>query len=540
MPPLQNRQQQSRSEELFEFSMNGPFGGTQSELPPTEIEELGFLDTTNMIFRKGAAYVRPGYSALAALPDGFPALMFADFFNKNGVHIQVAASKSHVYQWNGSGWNAALTGTAFTGGASALWSWDILNGKLCFSQGADIIWTWDGIAAGYVQSSASAPASQHIAEIGLHLMALNTLEGGTQFPQRYHWSGSGDPADWTSPSSGINDNLNNLGPGQGLCKLGQYGYGFHFNGIVQIQPTGIGTNPFAFFPIVNASIGNIGGASLDHFDRDGIEQAVFVSYDNVYVFNQSSVIPIGDMPLDGRRRTGARSRILADLQSFGNLPAIVGFVTNSINGQPFNAYWLVIPGTSVWVYNFDESNWTRFAFDRTQTTVGKFFKSAVPRIMDLVGQILAQNWTPATLVNTSPFAGLGVGFTDGTVGYIDFTNYSESNWNVTGPIHTFGDARHKKTVKKFRLRVLDLGSATYSITVSNENGYSQTRTLTIGNGSGNVLSAVVEFNVSGLRPTWKVSGGPGVPGCIVEFCPIFDLGGEQRGGGVDEFTVVIG
>lgn len=534
MPAFQSRAQ-ARGEEYPELPITGPFGGTISELPPTEIEELGFQDSTNFLFRKGFASVRPGYTALAAMPDGFPALGIADFFTKNGVHIQVAITKAHVYQWNGSGWNTALTGTAFTGSASQLWSWDILGNKLCFSQGSDIIWFWDGITAGYSQTSASAPAANHIAEIGLHLMALNTLEGGTAFPQRYHWSGSGDPTDWTSFSSGINDNLNNLGPGNGLIKLGQYGFGIHFNGIVQIQPTGIGTNPFAFYPIVNASIGDIAPSSLDHFNRDGIEQCCFVALDNVYLFNQTSVIPIGDMPLDGRRRIGARSRILADIQSSGNLSGVHGFVTNSINGQVFNAYWLIVPGQRIWCFNFDESNWTPFTFDRSPLVQGKFFKSQVPRIIDLVGTIAAQSWTPATLVNTSPFPGHAISFSDGTFGYIDFTNFSETAAQIVGPKHTFGDRRHKHTINKSRVVVLDQGAATYTITWQNEKGVSTSTQITLGSGTGDVLSQVVTFTppISGLRLQWTIQCTAGQPGSLVEFAPIYSTEGEQRGGSAD-------
>jgi hypothetical protein len=537
MPQLQDRKQ-TRSEELLEFPMTGPFGGTQSELPSTEIEGLGFVDCRNVILRRGTATVRPGYNALTALPDGFPALGIADFFTSSGAHVQAAITKSNLYKWTGSGWTV-ITGAGFTGSASQIWSWDVIAQKLVFSQGADKIWSWDGVAAGYVQTSANAPASASIAEIGLHLVALNTLEGGTQFPQRYRWSGLADPTDWTSINAGVNDNLNNLGPGQSLKKLGQYGYGWHFNGIIQLQPTGIGTNPFAFYPIVNASLGLLARSSMDHFSRDGIEQAVYLSSDNVYVFNQSSLTPIGDAPLDGRRRVGARSRILADVFSHGTLTDVFGFVTNTIAGQPFNAYWLVIPGTSCWVYNFDESNWTNFVFDKTGVVLGNFLKAAVPRIMDLVGQILAQGWTPQNLVNTSPFPGLAISFSDGTFGYIDFTNYSETAWSITGPTHVFQDVRHGKTLKKFRLRVVDLGQVTYTLTATSNTGQTDTRTLTIGNGSGDVLSAVVELKVSGMRINWKISGSAGSPGSIVEFCPIYSISGEQRGGSSDEASVVI-
>ena len=161
----------------------------------------------------------------------------------------------------------------------------------------DKLFTWNGIPGTYNQV-ATAPAAFNLAEINLQLMCQNTVESGTHFPQRYHWSGVADRTDWSSFESGQTDILNNLGPGQGIIKLGQYGYGYHVNGIIQIIPTGQGQQPFTFTPIVNCSLGNIIPRSLDHFNRDGIEQSVHVALDNVYIFNQSSLIPIGDQPLD--------------------------------------------------------------------------------------------------------------------------------------------------------------------------------------------------------------------------------------------------
>jgi hypothetical protein len=533
MANLQQREQ-SRSEELFEFPMTGPFGGVQSELPLDQIEAYGFADTTNILFRKGVAFSRPGFTVLPQFgpPSNEAIVGIADFFTRNGVRIQVIMTPTRLFQWNPV--NQAfvqITGPGFTGASNNLFGWDVVGNKLCFSQGVDKIWLWDGITPGYVQSSTSAPAASYLAEIGLHLMALNTVEGGVNFTQRYHWSGIGDPTDWTSFSSGINDNLNNLGPGFGLLKLGQYGYGWHQWGIIQIQPTGVGLAPFYFTPIANSSVGAIIPHSLDHFNRDGVECAAYVGFDNVYIFNQASVIPIGDSPLDGKRRLGARSRIFADLLSTNPANAY-GFVTQNIKGQIFNAYWLVIPNVRTWVYNFDENNWTPFTYTGTQTIPGKFFNPTGLRIMDLIGRIIDQNWYPAGLA-VNPYDAFVIGYNNGQIAYIDFTNYSELPAQVVSGKHIFGDRRHKHTVKKFRLVVQDNGQTTYTITLTNNKGYSETQSVTLGSGTGDSLSTILGFNVGGLRIQWTCSISAGQPGAIIEFCPIFDISGEQRGGTVD-------
>lgn len=527
MPQSADRQNLA-SEELPEFSITGPFGGVQSELSLTAIEPYGFADTKNIIFRQGVATVRPGYTDIPIPAPAEPILGIEDFFDINGVHHQVVLTQTRLLSWNPTSqtWTQ-ITGTPFTGTGTELFSFDVVNYKLCFSQGADIIWFWDGIAGTYSQTSASAVAAKYLAEINLHLVA----SGIPNFPNRYAWSGSGDPTDWTSVSSGIDDELNNLGPNNGLLKLGLYGFGFHINGLVEIVPTGIGTAPFAFYPIINASQGNLYPYSLDHVDLDGQECAVYASFDNINLFNGTSILPIGDSPIDGRKRLGARSRIFADLRQV-NVTQPYGFVTYSINGNIFKAYWLVIPGISVWVYNFDEGNWTVFAYDRIPQVIGNFINPTGVRWKDAIGTWQQANYSWASLVD-NPGQDFALGFTDGTVGLVDFTNYSESPWHIVSAKHTFGDRRHKHTIKKFRLVVKDLASVTYTVSITNEAGVTQTQTVTLGSGSSDDLTAILTFSIIGLRLQWMVSGPTQAAGSFVEFAPIYDTSGEQRGGSAD-------
>ena len=506
--------------------MTAPFGGIQSELPLTEIEALGFADVQDFLFHLGRARSRAGYTTLPAFSVAEPIVGIADFYNVNGVHIQVVMTPTKLYQFLSGAWTQ-ITGTAFGGATSQLFSWDVLNYNLCFSQGSDKIWMWDGVSTSYVQASANAPRARYIAEIGLHLFAVDPA-----YPQRYYWSGIGDPTDWTSFTSGLNDVVGNLGPINGILKLGQYGFGFHQNGIMQIIPTGVGLAPFAFQPVINATQGVIAPYSLQHFDDRGMELAVYLGVDNVYVFNGSSIEPFGDRPLDGQRRVGARSRILADVLT-GGVQNVVGAITYSVSGNVFKAYWLGIPNVAVWVYNFDEGNWTRFTYSKKLRTLGPFLNQGPIRIMDLVGSIAGQSWTPITLQTNNPFLGFLLGFDDGTAGYVDFTNYSENGASITSGKLTFGDRRHKHTIKKFRVSLVDKGPVTVTITITNEAGFSQTKSFTIGTGSGDVLSYVQEFNITGLRLQWELSVPANAPAEILEFAPIYDTSGEQRCGTAD-------
>src|SRR5205807_10364160 len=130
--------------------------------------------------------------------------------------------------------------------------------------------------------------------------------------------------------------------------------------------------------------------------------------------------------------------------------SVYGYITTMVGTTYYNAYWLIIPGVSVWAYNFDESNWVRFTYGKTISVAGRFSKQTGIRIIDLSGQIFAQNWTPVTLNVSSPLDGFLLGFTDGTPGYVDFTNYSEQGWLISSGQLNFNDLRHQHNCKKFR------------------------------------------------------------------------------------------
>jgi hypothetical protein len=524
MPAVPDRQQIG-SEELREFPMTGPFGGIQSELPLTAIEQLGFADVSNFILRIGRASLRPGYTDLSLPAPAEPLVGFANFFDVDGDQIQIALTPTRLMKYHAGVWTE-ITGAGFSGSSGELFSCDVLNYKLCFSQGSDKIWYWDGKTATYAQAT-NSPITRYLAEIASHLFAVCPT-----FPQRYYWSGIGDLTDWTGYTAGLNDQVTNLGPINGILKLGQYGFGFQQFGIVQIIPTGIGLAPFAFQAVINATQSTIAPYSLDKLDDHGMELAVYLGVDNVYLFNGVYVEPIGDRPLEGRRRVGARSRILADVLMV-DPRTITGRITYSIAGNPFKAYWLSIPNAAVWVYNFDEGNWTRFAYQKTVNTMAPFLTQNQIRIMDLIGTIAQQSWTFASLDANNPFTGFALGFADGTVGYVDSTNYSESAGSIVSGKLIFDDRRHRHTIKKFRLAVVDKGAVTYTIKIENENGYSQTKSFTLGSGSGDELSFVQEFSISGLRLQWTISVPAGAPAEIIEFAPMADTSGEQRGGKVE-------
>lgn len=531
MPAFQDRAKQATSEEIPEFKMTGPFGGYQSEVPRDLIEQLGFANVTNMVQRLGAIAVRPGRTTLELMPDPQEAIIgIADFFTEDELRIQTIMTATRLLQYIAGSFTEVAAVTPYSGTDDDFWTWTVVNNQLLYSNNVDPVYTWNGVDATTDVVSTDAVAAKFLMELNTHLLVANTLESGNRFSQRVRWTAAGDPTDWTGFNAGVTDILNALGPITGLAKLYQTGYAFHQWGVTQIIPTGIGLAPFRFVPMTSKARGNICPYSVA---TSGEELAAYVGKDNIYVFNGTSSDPIGDFPVaESRSRAGARTAIFADI-FVGDNEHTLGYISENVNGRNFSAYWLVIPNVAVWVFNFDERNWQRFTYDAWITAIGTFYTAAVIRIMDLVGLISEQNWTPDTLNTANPFDAMLLGMEDGTPALVDFTTYSEEPWSVSG-CHVFGDTRHSKSVKKFRLCVVDNGETTFNVTVTNQNDQSETQSVTLGTGTGKVISRVLAFNISGIRIAWTVSGEAGQSSTFSEFAPMFVMGGEQRGGDVDQ------
>jgi hypothetical protein len=521
-------QRQNPSTELPEFPIRGPFGGIQSELPIEAIEQYGFADSLNMLYRKGSCRVRPAFNplpALSAQPVGF-----ADFFNSNGLRLQVAAIPTKLYEYSGGAW-VQVTG-ALTGAAANRMSFAVVGQKLCFTQGVDAVQMWDGITAGFSVTSASAVPASFLFELVNHLMILRTVETGGVAYQRVRWTGAGDPADWTSADSGVTDLFNDLGPINGGLKLFQCGYIWQQNGIIQVVPTGVGTAPFYFLPLSAKSKGLTCPYSLC---ANGEAIASYIGKDNVYNFDGTTSTPIGDQPLQGRSRLGARSRIFGDLL-LSSPSSVFGFVTTSINSIPFNAYWFVIPNVAIWIYNYEEMNWTRWTVAGTMAAIGGFNAASAVRICDLVGTIAQQLWTPATLTNNNPFDSVVLGFSDGSVKQFDFTGWSEQPWSVTSGQLAYGDYRHEKTTTKTRLIYKDNGPATIQFSLTSDSGQSVVNTqaepsgLAIGgvNPGASITEVIAHDQISGKYETLQISGAAEQPFEFTEVTPVYNPGGEVR------------
>ena len=577
--------------ELPEFPVRGPFGGIQSELPLDMIEGLGFANALNVMFYKGATRVRPklqadiipaspllvriqdlqgqigqqawypdgqpfvyghaqytdgsiGYVYAHLPPSGPPIAIWTfvkddgveeawtgiyDFFDVSGSHVQVATTTTQFYYNSGSGWVRLFGVLDATSGIPP--SFTVVGQKLCMTNGGSKIVIWDGAADKLTVASPDAVPAKYLFEFGNHLVALNTLEGGSRAYQRVHWSGAGDPTDWDSFNSGQTDLYNDLGPINGGLKLFEYGYVFQQFGIVQMQLTGIGTQPFYFQAVPSRAKGLVIPRSLA---SNGESTCFYVGQDNVYSFDGTNSAPVGDMPYQGRARLGARSRIFADI-ALCDPSLIFGFVSNSVNGRPFSAYWLVIPNVTIWVYHIDDMTWTRWTVTGVPTCIGNYLTQTPIRIIDLIGTIAQQQWSPATLLNDNPYPAVMIGMADGSSILFDFTGWSEQPWYVETGDMEYGDQRHEETTRKLRLTYKDNGPCQISLAFTNEDGEVYENTplnpqyiVLDGNNTGRSLKTVLPVNLSGKYIKMHLSGDAEVPFEMSSYAPIYSPGGEVK------------
>jgi len=571
-------QQGMKNGELPEYPILGPFGGIQSELPTEMIAQLGgFSDALNIMFRLGKARVRPAFisygggtgippvpnlviwsnpllaaTAWDAAPAGAtwanadsywagltePWIGIFDFFTAQDERVQVANTPTQMYYYVGGEWNR-LFGPQ-NGISTSVMSYAVVGQKLYFSQGIDPIWMWDGAAVGpvpaYVNQAnnlLNAPAANYLFELGNHLVACNLITQGSHAYQRIQWSGAGDGQDWTSFDSGQDDLYNDLGPITGCIKLFQYGFIFQQAGINQLSLTGNAAAPFDIQPLSARSKGLVIPRSLA---ANGESTCYYVGQDNVNSFDGTTSVPIGDTPFQGRARLGARTLIFSDI-SLVDPYSVFAYVSTSVNGNPYNAYWLFIPGIAIWVYHIDDMTWTRWSTAGKPNCVNEFILDSDLRWIDM--KLAWDQYSPTTswesLDNPNPFPSVAVGNIDGSLFLFDFSGWSEQPWSLTTGEMDYGDPRHENSTKKLRLTYKDNGEVGMQVVFTNESGGTCVNSPTFpllttlpGTGSGQTQKIVLPVNLPSIYITMELSGEAGVPFEMSSYAPIYSQSGEVK------------
>jgi hypothetical protein len=230
-----------------------------------------------------------------------------------------------------------------------------MNGRLYFSNGSNVLMYCDGNDTILVAGDCPF-ACRFLTANAFHLIAgyiTNPVPGkvgSTNYPIRIQYSKSGDPNDWTSLTSGLNDLVEVPDQITGLTTLGRNTFIARTNGFTMMAPTGVSTSPFTFeqYNYAPKGIGNRFPYSLATYGNT----AIFVSADDIYRMDGASLSPIGG---------NCKKKIFEHLaQASGD--QVRGFIIPRMGiAYDFLSYWLSLPGVNYsWVYNLEENTWTKF------------------------------------------------------------------------------------------------------------------------------------------------------------------------------------
>jgi hypothetical protein len=570
---------QARQDEAPEYPFAGPFGGLQSEVSPSQIGNTGFADVQNIIFRNSSARLVPEFKPLiAASPNSAEHIMgIWDFFDKGGGRHSGVFTRTGMYEFNRNIWsnvppgatlNDYEVGQPLQGLGNQFFQTAIVGYKMFFCQGSNNIQFYDGgvtqsqsptpgvpgpnsyftadtygtviAPPGLIYTHFFPPVAQYLMELDFHLVVGygSQASEAVQEPMEANfvaWSAAGDGTNWYTYDAGSENLYNNLGRITGMTRLFQTGYIFQQQGVTQVVPTGVALSPFQFITMGAYAKGNTFRYSLASF---GEMVACYVGRDDVYVFDGTSSQPIGQHPIDGNRRLGARTKIMQDLwaaqayyvQSSGtDNTRVWSVITTAANGVTHEAYWLFIPELNkCWVYNFDESNWAQL-----------FFQSG-----RLQGPAASQFWA-----EPSDFPLPMTGYKDSLViadnlnnnlDYLDFSTpgsvpttgsiYSSDGWYIKSGELDFDDNRHEHTVNKIRMVLDDVANPmTFFIRLSNEVNYvTPLQQITVGTGSYRSITLMIDLGngITGKYISWELSGPQGVNFQLVEITPYPIMAGE--------------
>jgi hypothetical protein len=578
MPPV-------RKDEHPEYPFAGPFPGLQSEVAPSQIGNAGFAEVQNLLLRNSRAQIVPEFVPISSSsPDGTPIAGIFDFFNVIGARMSGVWTQKGMFIFFLGAWQQIPPSTTptildpsvppigsspagsqlppgipITGDNQHYFQWAVVGYKLYFSQLLQPIQVWDGDPThgynladewpiphppGFIPTHVLPVPAKYLMELDFHLVVGNTMEIPTppfnvpEAPNRVHWSATGDGANWSDFSAGQNDLFNNLGPITGMTRLFQSGYVFQQLGVTMMTPTGDALAPFRFTSMGAYAKGNTFPFALAAF---GELIAAYIGRDDIYIFDGTSSQPIGQHPIDGNRRLGARTRIFADLfKVTQNVDLTIGYnqsnvwgvIMTAANGTTMEAYWLFIPQLNkAWVYNFDESNWTQLLFQAGR----------------LNGPALSSFWGPQsnsafpfgfapidslTIADNAAVGGFNVSYLDFSTPGNMLTSGSISpgdGWYIRSGNLDFDDNRHPHTVNKVRMVLTDVGVMQFYLRFTNETGYqTPLQLMTIGEGTGKSITTMVDLQngITGKYITWELSGPPSVPFELVEITPYPVLGGE--------------
>ncbi len=267
---------------------------------------------------------------------------------------------------------------------------------MVFTNGVDKPYRYDGTTVELVPNlpSSGNVVCKIVALKNNHLVLLNTIEGGTSYPQRVRRSDTGNPEEWVTGNAGYDDLYDSEDHIVAYEELGPYGIIYRENSIVRMEFEGSDTRLFFFEPVVTAE-GVLNQASVVNL---GDYHIIFGNY-NIYEYRGGiSITEIDDKIHEEIFGVGSQlnSSFLGRAFSFyvGELDEIWFFLPVGSSEKP-NKILRYQVGQRAWYFRALSISFMGYGFYQVQTS---------RKWNALVGDWLSQTWqwVSASIQASSP------------------------------------------------------------------------------------------------------------------------------------------
>ena len=506
-----------------------PVAGMFDQEPAQEIPLGGSPDMVNCYVLSGLLRKRPGYAQWktdnAAIGSSVVGI-YSTQDEENNTHL-FAVHPTGLAKYNSStlSWDA-MTGTALTGGASQLFSFENSQNSMVFSQGVDQVMRMPFTGSAYAILNASCPATKFLTRFADRLFLAYTLESAVSKPFRIRRCVAQDHTDWTGVGSGFTDLAEFPYHIRQIRKLGTMVAVYTEHNIWFGIRTEQVASPARFEPKIT-DLGLYAAFTL----AGAGETHLFLGNDDIYQLTDAGqLVPVGRQVRDS---IFSELNAAALAQMFGvtlsDTQEYVCFVCTGSDTTPGKA----------WVYNWSRQTWYPWTFSGPKCGTIHRLDDTIT-IDSLVGTIDAQTWEFDSRLVQAAYPSLLTGHTDGKI-YQWSTTYAADagsaiscRWTskdfTAADLDPLAEGR-QITLTRLTISYKDTGaSATLSLEYSTDGGNSWSSadsvTLTGSSGgfrevttwrqvTGNKIrfrfrhsSATETFQIAAFYPTLELRGMP--------------------------------
>jgi hypothetical protein len=172
-----------------------PIAGILRDQPKPYLAEGGLSDGLNIRVRNGSLETVPGYQSVYGDPQVAP-LWVLPVVRSTTDHFWLYAGQSAVYVVDESNTHTDISDATYSATATKSWNGGILGTVPVINNGVDVPREWATVSTGTNLSKlsnweadvASGATCKSLRPFQQYLVAMNTSEGATDYPQRVRWS----------------------------------------------------------------------------------------------------------------------------------------------------------------------------------------------------------------------------------------------------------------------------------------------------------------------------------------------------------------